>query len=135
MMNKISQVILKVLILFLLIQIVTVPTISYAGFWSDIFTQGDAFVNEGKTSATSGENTIDGDKIQIVFNRIYNILFTLGVVLTVIIGAALGIKFMVGSVEEQAKVKELLMPYVVGCIVILGAFGIWKLLITLLSQI
>ena len=42
---------------------------------------------------------------------------------------------MVGSVEEQAKIKETLIPYVIGCVIIFGAFGIWKLLVTLLSSI
>ena len=42
---------------------------------------------------------------------------------------------MCGSVEQQAKVKEMLMPYAIGCIVIFGAFGIWKLAVTIFSQL
>ena len=38
---------------------------------------------------------------------------------------------MISSVEEQAKIKELLVPYVAGCIVIFGAFGIWKLAVNI----
>ena len=42
---------------------------------------------------------------------------------------------MAGSVEQKAKVKDALVPYIVGCIVIFGAFGIWKLVLTLLESV
>ena len=38
------------------------------------------------------------------------------------------------SVEEKANIKEVLVPYVVGCIVIFGAFAIWKLIVTILGN-
>jgi hypothetical protein len=53
----------------------------------------------------------------------------------IIIGLVLGIQFMVGSVEQKAKVKDSLLPYIIGCIVIFGAFGIWKLVLTILENI
>ena len=62
-------------------------------------------------------------------------LTTLGIVLAVIIGGILGIQIMWGSIEQQVKAKEMIMPYVVGCIVIFGAFGIWKLAVTIFSQL
>ena len=42
---------------------------------------------------------------------------------------------MAGSVEQKAKVKDSLVPYIAGCIVIFGAFGIWKLVLTLLESV
>ena len=42
---------------------------------------------------------------------------------------------MWGSIEQQVKAKEMLMPYAVGCVVIFGAFGIWKICVTIFSQI
>ena len=48
-------------------------------------------------------------------------------------GAILGIQFITGSVEQKAKVKDSLIPFIVGCVAIFGAFGIWKLVITLLK--
>ena len=42
---------------------------------------------------------------------------------------------MAGSVEQKAKVKDSLVPYIVGCTVIFGAFGIWKLVVTILRGI
>ena len=40
----------------------------------------------------------------------------------------------VAIVEEKAKIKEALLPYFVGCVVVFGAFGIWKLAVTILSR-
>lgn len=42
---------------------------------------------------------------------------------------------MVGSVEQKAKVKDSLLPYIIGCIVIFGAFGIWKIVLTILENV
>ena len=42
---------------------------------------------------------------------------------------------MVGSVDQKAKVKDSLIQYIVGCIVIFGAFGIWKIVLTILENV
>lgn len=62
-------------------------------------------------------------------NQILSVLIPLGTIVAVLMAAYLGIKFMTGSAEDQAKVKETLIPYVVGCIVVFGGFTIWKLVI------
>lgn len=67
--------------------------------------------------------------------RIYNALFAIGVAITLIVGGILGIKFMVASVEDKAKIKEMLIPYIVGCVVIYGAFAIWKITVEVLSTV
>lgn len=45
----------------------------------------------------------------------------LGVVLSVIMLIAIGIKYMMGSVEERAEYKKTLMPYFIGSIVLFSA--------------
>lgn len=130
-MKKLAQTIVKIFLIILLFQTITIPK-SNASFWGDIFSAGDNFLNQGKTSSN---NVINGQAVQDEVEKIYNILFAIGVVLTVLAGAILGIKFMAGSIEEQAKIKELLMAYIVGCIVVFGTFTIWKIVITIASQI
>ena len=94
---------------------------------TSVITGGDDFINAGK-----GDNTtsIDYGKLQNTSNEIYNLL-TCAVIVAVIISAILGIKFMLGSMEEKAQIKEALIPFVIGCIVAFGAFGIWKIFITI----
>ena len=67
-------------------------------------------------------------------NTVYNILFILGIVIAVIWGLVIAIKFITGSVEEKAEVKKTLIPYVAGCVVLFGAFTIWKIVVTILQS-
>lgn len=46
-------------------------------------------------------------------------------------GTFIGIQFIVASAEDKAKLKESLVPYIVGCIVIFGAFTIWSVVVNL----
>lgn len=90
----------------------------------DAISGADSFLSKGNSQ-------INNDKIKETRDTIYNVLFGIGVALTVLIGAILGIKFMLASAEDKAKIKEALVPYIVGCIVIYGAFGIWKIFLTI----
>lgn len=88
------------------------------------------FLNKG----TGGLSQIDESTLRSTSDFIYNLLLAIAMVVAVIIGIVIGIQFMTASIEEKAKVKESLMPYVVGCVVVFGAFGIWKLAVTILSN-
>lgn len=49
---------------------------------------------------------------------------SIGVGVSVIVLAIIGIKYMVGSVEEKAKYKENMKPYIIGIIFLAGATSI-----------
>lgn len=51
-----------------------------------------------------------------------------------IVGTVIGIQFMVASAEDKAKVKEALIPYIIGCAVIFGSFTIWSIAVRLLQS-
>ena len=133
-MTNIIHKISKVLILLIIMQIIFALTnISQAAWWDDITSIGINFLEIGENAASSGEQT--DSELQTIISDIYNILFPLGIAITVIIGGVLGIKFMMASAEDKAKIKESMIPYVLGCVVIYGAFGIWKLAITIFSAL
>ena len=67
--------------------------------------------------------------------NMYGILLTIGIVIAVIIGTVLGIKLMIAPIGERVEAKKLLVPYVVGCIVVFGAFGTWKLIVTIMQEL
>ncbi len=98
--------------------------------WDDVISAGDEFLHQG-----SGEEKIDTTAVQETSNYIYNILFTLAVVLSVAIGLVIGIQFMMGSVDEKAKIKETLIPYVIGVFVVFASFTIWKVVVELGNDI
>ena len=135
-MKKISLTIIKILIIIIIISLTFSP-ISEASFWGDIFGEGDSFLENGEKQNDPNDPaaSIDGSKLKSEVNKLYNILLALGIVLSVLVGAILGIKYMFGSIEEQAKVKETLFPYLIGCIVIFSAFAIWKIVVNIFSKI
>lgn len=129
-MEKTCRIILKIIIILIIIQLIHMPT-SQASFWGDIFKSGDEFLNDGKNQGVA----LGEDDMKEGIGKIFNILVALGTILSVLVGAILGIKFMFGSLEEKAEIKEILIPYILGCIVIFGAFGIWKLVIMVLNSV
>ena len=95
----------------------------------------DDLVTQGNNFLANGQLNLNENALQNFSGTMFNILLAIGVVVAVIVGAVIGLKLMISSVEEQAEAKKLLVPYVVGCVVVFGAFGIWKLIITLLQGI
>ena len=100
----------------------------------DIFDQADDFIHQGEEqlSATGG---IDETLLSNTTDFLYNLLLAVGIVLAVGVGSVLGIKYMMGSVEEKAEYKQTLVAYLISCVVVFGAFGIWKLAINILSGV
>lgn len=96
----------------------------------DIIGAANDFLDKGNS-----ETTIDGKNLEDASSTLYNILLSIGILLAVGVGMYLGVKFMVSTAEDKAKVKESLIPYIAGCIVIFSAFVIWKAAILLLGGI
>ena len=116
-----------ILILFLLINIC--PTKTQAVNLDGIMSGADNFIEKGK----NGTTTIDETQLQNTSDLIYNILLGVSMVIAVIVGIILGIKYMMASTEEKAEVKETLVPYVVSCVIMFGAFTIWKIVINIIQ--
>lgn len=105
------------------------PSNTYATSIGNIITGADDFLNKGQADDAISEGTIKD-----MSNILYSILLVIAIVVAVIVGMMIGIKFMTGSVEEKAKVKETFIAYVAGCIVVFGAFTIWKVIVTILQS-
>lgn len=117
-----------VLILIIIVNMIFFNiNIVQAESYSDIIKGGDSFLSSGKTS----DIIVNESKLKGSSEIIYNILLIFGMCIAVVISAILGIKFMIGSVEEKAEIKDSLIPFIIGCIVVFGAFGIWKIFVTI----
>ena len=104
----------------------------------DMIEDAEAFEKEkGAEVGGSGSQTIEipQDKIQNFSNDLFSILIIAATALSIIVGVIIGIKYMMGSVEEKAKYKELLIPYLAGCASVYGALGIWQLLVKILGSV
>lgn len=133
-MKKIVELIMKILIILVICQTVNIPVVKAAGYWNETINDANKFIKNGKDEV-SREAVTDDTVLKNTTDKIYNILLALGIVLSVIVGGILGIQIMWGSIEQQVKAKEMLLPYAVGCVVIFGAFGIWKICLTIFSQL
>ena len=96
----------------------------------DIFSDGDSFVNKG-SGATS--DFYDITSIKKVSDNIYNILLAIAIIVAVIVGIIVGIKLITNGAIGKAEAKEALIPYFIGIFVVFGAFGIWKIIISILN--
>ena len=118
MQNKVLKMI-AIISVFLIVSIFPITTFS-------------TWVDDARNFLEAADETakLNGDKLESASNDIYNLLSSIGMIIAVVVGIILGITYMIAGSEEKAKVKESLMPYIIGCIVIFGDFGIWKLVIS-----
>lgn len=128
-----KKLIFKILvIIFTVLSIFTIYTHSVqASSLSDAIGGADDFIQSG---VDDDSPVISEDNLQGMSDMLYNSLLVIATIIAVIVGLVIAIQFMTGSVGERAKIKETLIPYIAGCIVIFGAFGIWKLVVSILSQ-
>lgn len=116
--------------------VLSITNINYAAPISEDRNQTIDQVMGGAENFISGantENTISQSSLKNTIDLIYNILLALGIIVAVVAGAILGVQFMVASADGKAELKERLVPYVVGCVVIFGAFGIWKIVMIFIN--
>ena len=100
---------------------------SYAAGIGEIFEKGKGFLEAGNDI----DEIIDERGLVTTSNYIYRALTAIAVVVAVAVAMILGIQFMVASADEKAKVKEAIIPFIVGCIVVFGAFTIWKMVVNI----
>lgn len=65
------------------------------------------------------------DTIKNIGNTIIGIIQIIGTILSVLVLAIIGIKYMLGSAEERAEYKKSMTPYVIGAVMV---FAITNLL-------
>jgi len=53
--------------------------------------------------------------------NIISVLQYVGIIAGVIVLSIIGFKYMLGSVEEKAEYKKTMLPYIVGCILLMSA--------------
>lgn len=129
-MKKYKKLLINIMVIFIILFNLFIPN-AYAGLLQDIMNRAEGFVNNGE----NGGNVINNDALKEGSNTLYNVLLVIGIAVAFIWGIVLGIQFITGSLGEKADVKKNLIVYIIGCIIIFGAFGIWKLLLQLLQPL
>ena len=122
---------MKILKISLIVIFITVLLSQNVFAIGKIFNTAESFEAASKNYTNY---TMDTDKLQKGSGEIYNILLAIATGVAVIVGAIMAVKFMTAGVDKRVEVKESLFPYLISCIVVFGSMGIWKLVVTILSD-
>jgi len=71
--------------------------------------------------------SIDYIKTIKIGGKVINIIQFVGILISVIVLVLIGIKYMLGSVEERADYKKDMIPYIVGAVLLFGITAIVKM--------
>lgn len=75
------------------------------------------------------------NKIETKTGKILTAISNIGIVASILIIAIIGIKYMIGSVEEKAEYKQDLIPYLVGAALLFGITTFVRILMALGNNI
>lgn len=73
-------------------------------------------------------NGANSEELKQKIGNVLGIVQVIGSVVSVIILMAIGIKYMLGSVEEKAEYKKTLMPYLIGAALVFSGTTIPQIL-------
>ena len=93
----------------------------------------DPILNPGAYDPT--QTNVETTKTTSIVKTLVKIMTTVGIAVAIISLMVIGIRFMVGSVEDRAKYKETMMPYIIGTILLFSISGILQVLSNLFFNI
>ena len=128
-MKKVVFLLFTIILVFLSIYPTNVQASNELGM-DDVMSGASSFIDAG----SKDDNPLKTDDLKDVSSVLYNILLIVGIIVAVVIGLIIAIKMMTGSVSQKAETKELIVPYLIGCVVVFGAFGIWRIAVLLINQ-
>ncbi len=125
---KIIKKISIILIFLALTSMILNPKSSEAGLLSNSLNGGNTFIenaNDNEIFNTTNAEQGIGD--------LYYLLLGISIIAAFAVGSVIGIQFITSGVSGKAKIKEKLIPFGLGLIVVFGGFGIWKLVFDILN--
>ena len=129
MVKKISLVFLVILTLFCFATQVHAGEEPKATSIDSVASDAQGFLEAGDPNVAK----INEAKIKSTSDLIYNTLAIIGAIIAIVVGMILGVKIATAGAEEKAQVKETLVPYTVGVVILFGAFVIWKVVVMILQ--
>lgn len=84
--------------------------------------------------APGGFSTDEANLVMSKAGVVFNTITTVGIIISVITILIIGIKYIVGSVEEKAEYKKTMIPYIVGVFMIMSISAILKLIASLTAN-
>lgn len=97
--------------------------------------KGSGEFDPSKYKPQSQTNVSGGDELLTSVNKIVGVVTWIGMILSVTTFVTIGVKYMLGSVEEKADYKKTLVPYLIGAILVFGITTIVEILSTIATKI
>ena len=94
--------IVSIFLVIILCLLIIIPTMSYAD------------TGLGDLNAYGGGSESSSVKLEEMAETILGIIQVIGTVVSVVMLMVIGIKYMMGSIEERAEYKQTLKPYLIG---------------------
>lgn len=88
------------------------------------FTISYGFNVKDLTGTTSNQSNV----LENAGNSVFKMITTVGIVISVVVLIILGIRYMIGSVEERADYKKTLVPYLIGAALVFAASTIAQII-------
>ena len=123
----------KVLIVLAIIGIISIAFATSvfaagASVDTDIWGQGQNFIAKGKS-------TINFQSVWNDLKPIAQIIMGIGLVVLVSVGSVLGVKYMTAGADDKAKVKQKLIWFCVAAALVVGATGIFNIVVEVASKL
>ena len=128
-MNNIVK--LKIMVIIAIVLIFSIPLYSKATTLDQIMTDADSFLTLDNNNVV----TPSQEGIKNMSKTVSNVLLTIALGVTLISAVIMAIQFAFQSVREKAKIKESMVPWVIGIFISFGAFGIWNITMSIFYQL
>lgn len=79
------------------------------------------------------DTNVEASGIKNIGSIILSGITEVGIVVSVVMVAILGVKYMMGSAEERAEYKKSMLPYLIGAILLFGASAIANMVVSLVK--
>lgn len=125
-MKLVKKILIVIVCIFFII-----PSYADALSWQETIDGAKGFVSEGK----GGFELFNKGEQEKGVSELYYFILGFGIVAAVVIGTIIAIQIITSGVEGKAKYKEKLIPFCLGCIVVFGGLGIWRIAVKLAQGI
>ena len=113
-------------ILICIILIIATASVNYAA--------DNGLIDPNEYKPNSQTIVTGADSLFDVGNMVIGVVRIVGSVISVIVLAVIGIKYMLGSVEERADYKTSMGPYIWGAVLVFGITNILAIIMDVISS-
>ena len=86
-------------------------------------------------NSRGGLTASDYDQTMKMVSNVFSVIYTVGIVVSVVMVIVLGIKYMIGSVEQRAEYKKTMPPVIIGIVLVFAVTTVVRFIISIMQDI